>query len=62
MKWRTFIEGPIVNDEALISKAMAILGAKGGRTTGATKARDSKKMRAAALVRWKKVRRKGGAK
>jgi hypothetical protein len=46
-----------MNDETLISKAMAILGAKGGKTTGATKARDSKKMRAAALVRWRKQKK-----
>lgn len=67
-----------MNDEALISKAMALLGAKGGKAgTGKAKARDPEKMRAAALVRWKKhnsrikalnervlhlARRKGGVK
>lgn len=50
-----------MNEEALISKAMAILGAKGGAATGSTKARDPKKMRAAAMVRWRKVRKKKGA-
>ena len=34
--------------------AAAAIGAKGGKTKGATKARDPEKMRAAALARWAK--------
>jgi hypothetical protein len=34
----------------------ALLGAKGGSTKGASKARDPEKMRAAARARWAKVK------
>jgi general stress protein YciG len=36
--------------------AAALMGAKGGKASGASKARDPEKMRAAALLRWEKKR------
>jgi hypothetical protein len=36
-----------------------LLGAKGGSTKGASKARDPEKMRAAAKARWDKVKAEG---
>jgi hypothetical protein len=41
-----------IADKRILSEAAKIRGSKGGKTTGKTKARDSKKMRAAALKRW----------
>ena len=40
--------------KSAISKYLAEIGSKGGKTTGPTKARDPKKMSAAAKKRWEK--------
>lgn len=35
----------------------AVMGAKGGKASGAVKARSSEQMRAAAMVRWSKAKK-----
>lgn len=45
----------------IISRYMAKLGRKGGKTTGPTKARDSEKMSQAAKKRWDKARKEKDA-
>jgi len=40
----------------IISDYMAFLGSKGGRVTGASKARSSEQARAAVAERWKRYR------
>jgi len=41
----------------IISDYMAYLGSKGGRVTGASKARSSEQARKAVLERWKRYRK-----
>ena len=45
-------KGGVMTDKQIISAYMAEIGRKGGKVKGRTKARDSKKMKAAIERRW----------